>query len=496
MSRSALLRRPAHVLLGSLCAGLAAANAARVGWSALAAAAAVGCVLLCGRGALDGPRLVVAAGAIALAGWWWGSLRLAAVDRSPLTSEIGRAARVVAAVTAPPRRGRFSIRAPADVRRFEGRVVREPVLLELPLGRAPPQGAIVELVAQVVEPRSPSDGFDERTYLRRHGIHVVLRGGRWRQIGRRTGLGAVADRLHGAVDRALRDGASGERQALLLGVVLGDDGEIGDELKERFQASGLYHLLAVSGQNVAFVAGAVLLAAWLLGLSRGFAEVGALAAIGAYVLAVGPQPSVVRAGVAGALGSLAWLAARERDRWYFLGLGALVLLAWNPYTLLDVGFQLSFAAVIAIFLVAPRLERVLEGYPMPKPLRSVVAISTACGLVTAPILLLQFGSVPLLSVPANAAAAPAMAPLLALALGGAVVHPVAPGVSAILVQVAGWFAWYLAGCARVVGGLPAAQARAGWTLLALSAFCAAAVVGTRGRRRRSRPVSLPSWPTS
>jgi ComEC/Rec2-related protein len=108
-------------------------------------------------------------------------------------------------------------------------------------------------------------------------------------------------------------------------------------------------LLAVSGQNVALLAAGVLGAAWLLGLSRVIAELGAVAAIGAYVLAVGAQPSVVRAGVAGALGSLAWLTARGRDRWYFMLLGALVLLAWNPYDILDAGFQLSFAAVGAIW---------------------------------------------------------------------------------------------------------------------------------------------------
>ena len=62
-------------------------------------------------------------------------------------------------------------------------------------------------------------------------------------------------------------------------------------------------------------------AAWLLGLSRFVAELGAVAAIGAYVVAVGAQPSVVRAGVAGVLGSLAWLTARGWDRWYFMLLG-------------------------------------------------------------------------------------------------------------------------------------------------------------------------------
>jgi competence protein ComEC len=103
--------------------------------------------------------------------------------------------------------------------------------------------------------------------------------------------------------------------------------------------------LAVSGQNVAFLAGGIVALGWLLRLPRRARELSILAVIGAYVLAVGWQPSVVRAGVAGGLASLAWLAARPSDRWHFLAVGALVLVAWMPTTLLDPGFQLSFAAV-------------------------------------------------------------------------------------------------------------------------------------------------------
>src|SRR5205807_1442004 len=120
-----------------------------------------------------------------------------------------------------------------------------------------------------------------------------------------------------------------------------------------------------------------LLVAWLVGLPRLAGELGALAAIGAYVLAVGAQPSVVRAAVAGALGSLAWIAARQKDRWHFLLLGAIVLLAWNPYTLLDPGFELSFAAVVSIFMVAPRVRRALDGYPLPPRLADVALVGGA-----------------------------------------------------------------------------------------------------------------------
>jgi competence protein ComEC len=186
-------------------------------------------------------------------------------------------------------------------------------------------------------------------------------------------------------------------------------------------------------------------------------QVGALVAIGGYVMAVGAQPSVIRAGVAGSLASLAWICARERDRWWFLLLGALVLLVWSPYNLLDAGFQLSFSAVTAIFVGVPPLMRRLEGYPIPRGLAGTLAVSAACGLATAPILLFQFGSVPVYSILSNALAAPVVAPLLGLGLAAAAVHPVLPDVAAVLTWVDGWLAAYLMLCAHAVASLPHAS---------------------------------------
>src|SRR5206468_444093 len=156
--------------------------------------------------------------------------------------------------------------------------------------------------------RAPSDA--ERGWLRLHGVHVVLRASAWRVVGSR---GHAADRLHAWLARASVPGLAGERRAVLEGVVLGEDQGLSDTLRTRFRASGLYHLLAVSGGNVAVVAVGTTWVALAIGLSRLAAESVALLTIGAYVLAVGPQPSVIRAGIAGALGCLAWMSGRERD---------------------------------------------------------------------------------------------------------------------------------------------------------------------------------------
>jgi competence protein ComEC len=465
------------------CLGLAAAAFVR---TEAAAVALVGLALLAAAAfARDRTRAALIAAGLLVVTWWWGSARVAQLDRSELASLVGHTGEARVVVTGPARRSSYSVRVPGKVLRFSGRALDEPVLLELPVGRSPPQGGILELEARVRAPRGPKQGFDERGWLRRQGVHAVLHGGRWRVVAHRGGIGGYADRVRAWLAHGIAPGLRGERRAVLSGIVLGEDEGLSEQLRQRFRASGLYHLLAVSGSNVAFVGGGVLLVAWLLALPRWLGELGAIAGIGSYVLAVGLQPSVVRAGIAGALASLAWLAARERDRWHILLIGALVLLAWNPYNVLDAGFQLSFAAVAAIFTAVPRLQRRLAGYPVPRAFGEVMVISLACGVATAPILWFQFGAIPLFSVFANALAAPVVALLLGFGFAAAFVGPVLPAAAEAIAAANGLLAAYLATCARVVGGLPFATVTSTRGLLVVLALVAVIVLAVRldGRRR-------------
>ena len=432
-------------------------------------------------------RLVGLAAALLLAGSWWGSARLDFLDHSVLEREVGRAGSALLEVTGPSRRSPFDVRVPVRVLRFGEETPNERARLDLPAGREPPQGALLRVVVEINEPRPEENGFDEAGYLRRQGVHVILKAGSFTIVGRRGGLGGIADRVRAEIADSLAPGVGGEQRAVIAAVVLGEDEGLSPELRDRFRASGLYHLLAVSGQNVAYVVAGMLALAWLLGISRWIGELGALAAVGGYLMAVGWQPSVVRAGVAGGLASLAWLAGRPRDRWYFLLVGAAVLLAWNPYTFLEPGFQLSFGAVGSIFLLVPRIEAWLAGYPVPRGLATVLAVSIACGGVTAPILMLHFQAAPLFTVASNAVAGPVVAPLLGLALLSTALEPVLPEAAAALAWLNGWLAAYLAGCARFFGALPHAQltswkALAALAGLALLAFILARLPPPRGRR--------------
>ncbi len=475
--------RAPHVLVGSLCAGLGASLAVRLG---LAAAIVAALAVLCAPFVTGAQRLIALALGLALLGVWWGSARLDELDRSALATRVGEAGLARVEVTGPARSGKFAVRVPVRVTRFDRAAFDEPARLELPLGRSPPQGAILEIVATLDAPESADSdgGYDEAEYLGRQGVHTILRAGAFRQIGRRGGVLGVTDGLRRWLAASMAPGLKGERRAVIGGIVLGEDERLGEPLRDDFKTSGLYHLLAVSGQNVAYVVGGILLAAWVAGVRRRIGHLAAVAGVLAYTGAVGWQPSVVRACVAGLLVSLAWLASRPSDRWYFLLVGAAVLLAVNPYTLLEPGFQLSFVAVAAIFVVVPRIERRLEGYPLRPKVAQGLALSIGCGLVTAPVLWLHFGAIPAYTVLANALAAPVVPLLLGFALICAVLDPVLPSAAFALAWLNGWLAAYLAWCAEFVAGLPHARVASRGALAVVALVGAAAFVAARLRSQR------------
>jgi hypothetical protein len=195
-----------QVFAAALCGGLMLANLARVG---------VVAVLVLSLLVVPLPRALSLALALLLAGWWLGSVRLNELDRSVLAGRVGEAGRAVVVVTGQPRPGRFEQRAPGVVTRFAGARVREPVRLELPPGRAPPQGAVLDVLTVIKRPRGAEHGFDERTWLRHRGVHVVLHVDEWHANGRRGGLGGVADALRRRLQRSVALGLRGERAGVV-----------------------------------------------------------------------------------------------------------------------------------------------------------------------------------------------------------------------------------------------------------------------------------------
>jgi competence protein ComEC len=284
---------------------------------------------------------------------------------------------------------------------------------------------------------------------------------------------------------------------LARGFVLGEDEGIDAKTVEDFRRSGLSHLLAVSGQNVTLLALLAMPLLAALGIPLRERLLWILGLIAIYVPLAGSGPSIQRAAVMGAAGVLATLAGRRASRLYALALAGGVTLAIDPGIAADIGWQLSFAAVIGIlFLAAPLrnaiAERVGSG-GLRRALAEGVAVTVAATLATAPLIAFHFEELSTVTLGANVLAMPAVAPAMWLGMASAGASQV-PGlpVEALnwlnalflgyIAQIAAWCA--RPGWAQVHVRLGAAGLAASYLVLA-----AAVVLATRLARRRRLAVA-------
>ena len=216
--------------------------------------------------------------------------------------------------------------------------------------------------------------------------------------------GGPLDRASNRVRDTLARGSTalphGE-DALFRGLVLGDDADQPPSMVDRFRASGLSHLTAVSGQNVAYVlAAAGPLLQRLRPAARWVITVGLIAW---FVMLTRFEPSIVRAGAMAALSATAFVLGRERHPARLLCIAVIALLLVDPLLARSVGFWLSAGATAGVTTIGPWLAdrlRVLGLLAVP------VAVTLGAQIGVLVPAMLVFGQVPLVSVPANVLAGP------------------------------------------------------------------------------------------
>lgn len=286
--------------------------------------------------------------------------------------------------------------------------------------------------------------------------------------------GAPPARAANALRRTLVTGAaplSATERSLFTGLVIGDDRAQPVELADDFLGAGLTHLLAVSGQNVAF---ALALAGPLLRRLRIWPRLlVTVALIAMFGLLTRFEPSVLRAAAMAALAATVATTGHPVARVRVLALAVTALLVVDPLLVGSVGFRLSAAAAGAITLLAPRLALTLPG---PAAIREAMAVTLSAQLGVAPVLLATFGPLPVASLPANLLAVPVAGLVMVWGLTAGVVAGVGGAGVAALVHVPtrlllGWLAEVAARAAALplgalgapqVAGLAAGTAGALW----------------------------------
>jgi competence protein ComEC len=382
---------------------------------------------------------------------------LAEVPRLPPEPPPGR---IVGVVDGPPLRGGDAPVAVVRVLAAAPRLARGArVRLRLPAGCMAEWADTLHALVRF-SPAGPPRAPGGRDPLRSERAAGLAASGRVAATSVRPARGAgsaiprLAMRLRRGAEAALTRGLSPGARELATPLLLGDRSGMEAETDAALRASGLVHLLALSGLHVGWLATAVrtVIAAAGGGVAARAAW-GALAALG-FALVAGPVPSLARAVASEALSALGAWRERALDPLQALGVAALALLALAPQWAFDLGFQLSCAATFGLVAVGGPLCGRLARWPRAAraPARAL-AVSAGAQLAVLPWLLAHFHALPWTSLVANLAAVPVAEALLAAAALAALAEGLLAGAGGV----------WLAACEPLAAALHASVERfGGW----------------------------------
>ena len=276
----------------------------------------------------------------------------------------------------------------------------------------------------------------------RVGIAQVVYRGDVEVLAAPEGVAAWAHHVRHTFASAVAETVGESSRGLIAGMVLGDTSLQTQEEQQAYIATGLSHLSAVSGSNVAIVTAAAAVLASALGFGLRGRILFAAAALTLFATLVGPEPSVLRASVMGLVGLAAVLSSSLAEPVHTLCLAVIGLILVDSTLALSFGFALSVAATAGIVTLSPLLYRHLAVTRWPAIVVRALSVAIAADLVTMPLVALMAGEVSLVSVATNLLVAPVTAPVTILGLIAVVLSLLPGGLETYLLWVihplAGW----------------------------------------------------------
>jgi len=253
--------------------------------------------------------------------------------------------------------------------------------------------------------RTNPAGFSYRSYLSHNGISATLFAMDYNiNIGDRNKgnlpvkLGLfLRERIVSVINRSLPPQQAG----LLNGMLIGYKQDLSEEVQEAFSASGLMHIMAVSGSNVGFI---VLPLAFLLKklrMRQKYANLLIIIILILFTLITGFEPSVLRAVIMAVVVLIGQIIRRETEIYTSISFAALLLLFYNPGILFNIGFQLSFAATLSLVLFYKNLKEMLGFKFLPPFIVDVLAATISAQIGVLPITVFYFNTVSLVSIISN-----------------------------------------------------------------------------------------------
>jgi len=272
--------------------------------------------------------------------------------------------------------------------------------------------------------------------------------------------------LPGDVGRVIRDWfadavrvAIPEPQASLgIGYITGQKSALPDDLADALQIAGLSHIMVASGYNLTIL---VRLARRLfVKISKYLSMIASSVMIAGFISLTGLSPSMTRAGLVSGLSLVTWYYGRQFHPFVLLPFAAAITVAWQPsYAWGDLGWQLSFSAFAAVMIVGPLLQRYFFGEKEPGMIRQILGETVAAHIVTIPIVVLAFGVLSNVAIPANLLIVPLVPLAMLLTFISGLAGLIVPMWAEIIGLPATWLLSYMTHTAQFLAELPWSQTK-------------------------------------
>jgi len=240
------------------------------------------------------------------------------------------------------------------------------------------------------------------------------------------------------------------------GLLVGTRKGIPEELMEKFNITGLTHIIAISGYNITII---IVFVMWMLkSLPRRTAFICAVFSIILFTLFVGASPAVVRASIMGILGLIALQYGRSNNIHLTILWSAALMVAWNPKILVyDVGFQLSFAAVMGLIYVAPHFEKYSQKLPATFGIREAIVMTMSAQVMALPIIVYNFERLSLIAPISNLLVAFAIPPAMLFGFVAVLISFVFPPLALIFAYMAWGILAYIIKIIELTAAIPYAS---------------------------------------
>ncbi|MBN1258826.1 ComEC family competence protein [Candidatus Peregrinibacteria bacterium] len=386
-------------------------------------------------------------------------------------------------------KAKYTVRVEGLVVGLVERQVGGNILISLPKYPQYQYGDKIRVKGELLAP-GKIDDFDYGNYLSRYSIYSVMY--RPRVTVLQTGQGslfwkamyALQETFMSRINRLFPEPQASFEAGLLVGARKG----IPPELMEKFNITGLTHIIAISGYNIAIIIAAVM---WCLkSFPRKTAFFIAIAAIILFTLFVGASPSVVRASIMGILGLIALNCGRQNNIHITILFTAFFMVLWNPKILWwDVGFQLSFAAVLGLMYVSPLFKKYAEKLPETLGIREAIVMTMSAQVMALPIIIYSFERLSLIAPLANLLVAFAIPPAMMFGFAAVAVSLFLPPVGLLIAYIAWGILTYIIKIIEILAAVPYASVDIGgarlWMIFGYYVFLALALYSFSIRRKES-----------